>query len=309
MLLAAGCLRRNDSGGTGESGETGEAATAKQDGVLQDQGGRQDSGLAGGDAAGQGPARLDPAPGQGQPPLPPGRREEPAGGGQQPQGARDPRVYTNRDDPFFGLPARQSPPFDFTLGPLYHESLADARSRAVHTLLSGFFQALNGGKDIGDFLHPDYRTFLLRSIQAPAGGDDGVSPANPSKNSSSNSSSENSSPDNSLSENSSKENSSSENPSEEKPLQSLPGLKSAIRNFRIGGFHFSESGEMAEAGVILFGRRGRARGEVIAEKKDEIWYISGLTVNFEDIFTPGEQKEEEEVFDPGPAFDMPEDLW
>jgi hypothetical protein len=65
---------------------------------------------------------------------------------------------------------------------------------------------------------------------------------------------------------------------------------------------------MAQAEVILFGTRGRARGEVIAEKKEEIWYISGLTVNFEDIFTPGEQNEGE-VFDPGSTFDMPENLW
>jgi hypothetical protein len=139
----------------------------------------------------------------------------------------------------------------------------------LHGLFSDFFQALNGGKDASDFLHPDYRPFLLRNLEHAGQSRAGESP------------------------------SSGETP------QPASALKSAIRDFRIGVPGFSAGGEMAEAAVLLFGAQGRARGQLIAEKKDARWYISGITVAFEDLFVSGEQKSGE-AFDPGSAA---ENLW
>jgi hypothetical protein len=243
MLLVSACLRQSGAGESAVQEQTTNGGEAARPGIPQDAGAAV-------------------------------RRETPPA--RNPQAAsREPRAYTNRDDPFFGLPGHQSPPFDFTLGLLYEESSADARSREVHGLFSGFFQALNEGKGIADFLHPDYRPFLLRNIEHAARGRAEDSPAGPQTG--------------------------------EAP-QPASLLKSAIRDFRIGGLAFSESGEMAEAAVLLFGARGRAGGQIVAEKKDTRWYVSGITVAFEDIFVQGEQKDAE-AFDPGPSSDMQENLW
>jgi hypothetical protein len=246
-LLAAGCLRRSGSG---------EAAVQEQ-------------------AAGENQAARPEIPRE-QDTDSAVRREAPPGRSPQAvQGSPELRVYTNRDDPFFGLPARQNPPFDFTLGLLYDESSADAHSRAVYEIFSGFFQTLNEGKDAADFLHPDYRPFLLRNLEYAARSRAEDAP---------------------------------ENSSDGETPQSTPVLKSAIQDVRIGGLSFSENREMAQAQVLLFGARGRALGQLVAEQKDEQWYISGITVAFEDLFLLGEQKSAE-AFDPGPGFDTTENLW
>jgi hypothetical protein len=88
----------------------------------------------------------------------------------------------------------------------------------------------------------------------------------------------------------------------EKKVKELPPsvLKSAIRNFRAGELLFSGAGDMAQTQVLLFGAKGTAQGEVLAEKKGERWYISGITVDFAGLFLPRKDSGSG-VFDPGPS--------
>jgi hypothetical protein len=156
------------------------------------------------------------------------------------------RIYTNRDDPLFGAPGTPHPPSDFTLGNLYRGHDADARSREVYTLVSSFFDALKAGKDLAPCLHPDYRSFLLRSLKEYSGAD------------------------------------------------------SAIQNVRVGELLFSASETgIAQAEVLIFGERGRARGEIVAEEQDGQWYISGVSLDLDDLRRPQETRDE--AFDPGPV--------
>jgi hypothetical protein len=193
------------------------------------------------------------------------------------RGSQDVRVYNNSDDLFFGLHEHQLFSFDFTLGPLYDESGTRVHSREVYTLFSNFFHALNEEKDIEDFLHPDYRLFLLRSLRSVIKGGAEDSAAESAE---------------------AEDEESAEEPEKKQSSSSL--LKSAIRNFRVGEFLFSENGDMAETEILLFGATGRARGKIIAEQKEEVWYISGITIDFEDIFVPSKATGGE-VFDPGPS--------
>jgi hypothetical protein len=159
--------------------------------------------------------------------------------------SQEARIYTNRDDPLFGVPGRPNLSSDFTLGNLYHGYEADARSREVYGLIFSFFDALKTGKDPAPLLHPDYRSFLLRS------------------------------------------------------LKEYPDVNSAIQDIRVGEFLFSASeAGMAQAGVLIFGVRGRARGEIVAEELDRRWYISGVSLDLGDLHRPRETQAE--LFDPGP---------
>jgi hypothetical protein len=95
-------------------------------------------------------------------------------------------------------------------------------------------------------------------------------------------------------------------PSETEEEPPASNLKSAIRSFRVGEFLFSArpqpdddsgDGAMAQAQVRLFSEKGTAEGEILAEKKDNRWYISGITVDFAGLFLSS--KKSDEVFDPG----------
>jgi hypothetical protein len=88
---------------------------------------------------------------------------------------------------------------------------------------------------------------------------------------------------------------------EDPPRPSI--LKSAILRFRVAELLFSAAsgdGEMAQTQVLLFGAAGTAKGEVLAERKGDRFYISGITVDFADLFLPKKDKDGE-VFDPGPS--------
>jgi hypothetical protein len=186
------------------------------------------------------------------------------------------RAYTNRDDPLFGLPNSFIAPADFTLGPLYNEISADARSREVYALLADFFRALSAGRDGEALFHPDYRSFLVRNLRGTMYPDG----------------------EELLEEEIEEEAEEEEEKVKKEPPVSV--LKSAIRNFRTGKFLFSGEGDMAQTQILLFGAKGTAQGEILAEKKGERWYISGITVDFADLFLPRKDSGGE-VFDPGPS--------
>ena len=82
-------------------------------------------------------------------------------------------------------------------------------------------------------------------------------------------------------------------------------LQSTIAEFRVGEIHFSGDRSVAQADVLIMGAgraRGRTRGELIAEKKGERWYIAGLAVDFAGLFSPEEKSTE--AFDPGPSLEI-----
>jgi len=77
--------------------------------------------------------------------------------------------------------------------------------------------------------------------------------------------------------------------------------KQPLTGVRIGRILLSDrSPEAAQAKVLLFGEKGRARGEIAAEKRDGAWYVSGFFIDFSDLERPYEGTEAG-TFDPGPA--------
>ena len=200
------------------------------------------------------------------------RRDTPAAAAQQ-----DLRVYTNPDDPLFGLPSSENLPLDFTLGPLFNEAVPDASGREVFSLIHDFFTALNAGHSAEEYLHPDYRSFLTRSL------DNAIQPFDQWQ-----------------------PHESAETDEDQETEEESNRLKSALGSFRVGEIRFSGDGLAAQTEVLLINSlsrlKGRARGGVIAEKKESHWYITGLTLDFDELFLPPAEKAGE-IFDPGPSTD------
>jgi hypothetical protein len=226
------------------------------------------------------------------------RRQEAPAANRQPEV----RAYTNRDDPLFGLPPSVNLPLDFTLGPLYNEAATDAPSREVYTLIVDFLAALNRGKDAKEYLHPDYRSFLARSLQnemrpggewrPPETGEDDAEEEGPAENTGGETALPGAKPPES-------------GEHEKKPEAPLNRLKSALKSFRVGEIRFSEDKTLAQTEVLITntapgGVKCRARGSLIAEKKDERWYLAGFTIDFDSLFAAPAGKTGE-VFDPGPS--------
>lgn len=156
------------------------------------------------------------------------------------------RPHAPREDPLYGPPSAAHLPGDFTLGPLQGRLGAGHPGRVIHDLLTSFFSALFAGKPVDNFLHPDYRSFLLRSLKDAE-------------------------------------------------------VETAVREVRIGELLFSgNAAASVQAGVLVIGNRGRARGELLAERQGEKWYISGIALDFSDLARP-HVRDPGEIFDPGPV--------
>ena len=69
-----------------------------------------------------------------------------------------------------------------------------------------------------------------------------------------------------------------------------------FESFRIGEIRSNKDG-VFEAGVLLFGKEGRTRGKILGEKREEIFYVSGLLVDFSRLGLVY-KKEGDEVFLP-----------
>ncbi|MCL1818876.1 MAG: hypothetical protein FWG35_08080 [Spirochaetaceae bacterium] len=214
------------------------------------------------------------------------RAQRPAESSAKPQ---EVQVYTNPDDPLFGLPLSANLPRDFTLGPLYDQTSADTPGREVYALIAAFFRTLNAGKDVRDYFHPDSRFFLERSLDSALQDEEPEAPAAAKAE---------------PADAAGKETAAGQEPKAEKELQPPGRLKSTIARFRVGEIQFSADKNVAQAEVLIMGTgkaKGRTQGELIAEKKGRRWYIAGLAVDFPGIFLP--EKKNEETFDPGPSGD------
>ncbi len=156
------------------------------------------------------------------------------------------RPFPWKEDPLFSAPGNFVSPGDFTLGELLTGRETDPRSREVGELFRLFFSDLREGISPQERIHPDYRPFLLRSLEGFSGG------------------------------------------------------KKAVSGVRIGTIRFSRGGpETAVADVLLRGPVGRARGRIVADRRDGVWYVSALTMDLDDLTRPGEPFPPGS-FDPGP---------